>query len=137
MTQPSGTNPPPTASVLHFRDGIPGFPEQRRFRLVDLSDEGAFQVLESVDDEHVAMIVAVPWLFFPDYSPELSDDDQRDLGITSPEDAVVFCPVTLDVEAEKAWMNLLGPFVVNIRSLEGRQVVLSREEPIRAPIALG
>ena len=136
MTDLAGTAAAPTQTVMRFRDGIPGFPEHRQFQLVDLVEDGVFQLLQSLDDEDIAMIVAVPWLFFPDYTPELGESDQQDLGIDSPDDAVVFCPVTLDVEQETAWMNLLGPFIVNAKSLEGRQVVLSGDHPMRAEIPL-
>ena len=138
MTEPAPNSSQATDAVLVFRDGIPGFPEHHRFQLVDLVDDGAFQLLQSVDDAELAMVVSVPWLFFPDYTPELSETDQRELGIHSTEDAVVFCPVTVDPEDESAWMNLLGPFVVNSRTLEGRQVVLTEgDHPTRAPITLG
>src|SRR5687767_11087935 len=96
MTQPvgntsgaglaGGTTAPPDATVLRFRDGIPGFPDHREFQLVDLVEDGVFQLLQSLDDADIAMIVAVPWVFFPDYALELDDDDQTDLGISKPED---------------------------------------------------
>lgn len=124
-------------AVLRFRDGIPGFPESRRFVLTDLDADSAFQILESLDEERVSMVVSVPWLFFPDYAPELTDDDRADLGIDSPEDAVLFCPVTLDAEANTVYVNLLGPFVVNARTREGRQVALNDPSlPLRAPVRL-
>ena len=135
MTQ-AGADAPPTAHVLRFRDGIPGFPEHREFQLVDFVEGSVFQLLRSIDDESVAMIVAVPWVFFPDYALELADNDQNELGIARPEEAIVFCPVTLDLENEAAYMNLLGPFVVNGDTREGRQVVLSSDQPLRAPIEL-
>ena len=53
------------------------------------------------------------------------------------EDAVVFCPVTVDAAASKAYMNLLGPFVVNVRTMRGRQIVLTDQElPLRAELPL-
>lgn len=138
MTETAASQSATSEAVLVFRDGIPGFPEHHRFQLVDLVEDGAFQLLRSVDDVDLAMVVSVPWLFFPDYTPELPETDQRELGITSTEDAVVFCPVTVDPEHESAWMNLLGPFIVNSRTLEGRQVVLTEgDHPTRAPITLG
>lgn len=123
--------------VLHFEDGIPGFPDSHRFALVDLEDGGAFQLLQSLDEPDVSMIVCVPWLFFPDYTPELSDVEQRELGLERPEDAIVFCPVTLDAEQEAIYVNLLGPFVVHAESHEGRQVVLAdADHPVRAEVRL-
>jgi flagellar assembly factor FliW len=123
--------------VITFPDGIPGFPGCHRFALVDLAEDSAFQLLQSLDDPGVSMVVSVPWLFFPQYAPELDESDQRDLDIRQPEDAAVFCPVTLDAEEETVYVNLLGPFIVNVRNRTGRQVVLSDPDlPVRAPVPL-
>lgn len=124
--------------VLEFGDGIPGFPRAHRFVLRDLTDDGPFQMLESLDQPDLSMVVAVPWLFFPDYAPELAAEDQEDLGIERPEDAIVFCTVTADLDEEAVYLNLLGPFVVNARTRQGRQVVLAdTSQPVRARVALG
>lgn len=131
---------PPEAGedALVFPDGIPGFPGLTRFALVELVEEGAFQLLQSVEDENVAMVVCVPWIFFPDYAPVLSDDDQDELGLERPEDAVVFCPVTLEPESNVVHLNLMGPFVVHRDTHRGRQVVLADSEyPVRATVELG
>lgn len=122
--------------VIEFDEGIPGFPELRRFVIVELQDDGAFQELRSVDDPAVAMIVCVPWLFFPEYAPTLSDAEQDDLALTSAEDAVLFVPVS--ISGDDVTLNLLGPFVVNKRTRRGRQLVLSDSDySVRAPITLG
>lgn len=129
----------PAAGSLHFEDGIPGFPEQTRFALVNFVEDGAFQMLQSVDDPDVAMVVANPWMFFPDYEPELTELDQIGLEIVTAEDAVVFCPVSVG-EDGILYMNLLGPFVVNARTRRARQVVLIEgghtvRTPIPAPVS--
>jgi flagellar assembly factor FliW len=127
----------PTESALVFDDGIPGFPEARRFTLREVVEGGAFQILQCLEDPDLSLVVAVPWLFFPDYAPELSDVDQIGLELEVQEDAVVFCPVTLDAERKAAHMNLLGPFVVNVRTRKGRQIVLTDQDyPLRAPLPL-
>lgn len=125
-------------NLLEFDDGIPGFPDAHRFQLVELVDDGAFQLLQSIDDPDLAIVVGVPWLFFGDYSPELTDVDQAGLEIESEQDAVVFCAVTLDADRTTAHMNLLGPFIVNARTKKGRQVVLTDQDyPIKAPLPMG
>lgn len=125
------------AQTIEFEDGIPGFPDHTRFFVVDIVEDGAFQTLQSADDPALKFVVAVPWLFFPDYAPELSDIDQDGLDIKAQDDAVVFCPVTLDGEERTAFMNLLGPFVVNARTLKGRQIVLTDQDfPLRAELPL-
>ena len=121
--------------VLRFRDGIPGFPDCESFVLVSLAEDSAFQQLQSLDDPDLSLIVCVPWLFFPDYAPELSAIEQEELGIEELGDAVVFCAVNLDDDG--VYVNLLGPFVVNAATREGRQLVLAGSEyPVRVPIEL-
>ncbi len=127
----------PPDGLLRFPQGIPGFGQLRHFRLVSLGEESVFQLLQSADNPDVEMVVVVPWLFFPDYSIEVPDEDQAELGLENPEDAVVFSPVTLAGEERTIYVNLAGPFVVNPTTGEGRQVVqVDRDLPLRAPIPL-
>jgi flagellar assembly factor FliW len=128
---------PAAGDALLFPDGLPGFPDLKRFVLIELREDGAFQELQSIDDPEVSMIVCVPWLFFPDYAPVLSDDEQEDLELETQADAVVFVPVTFDERLHQVSLNLLGPFVVNARTRRGRQLVLAESEyPVKAPISL-
>ena len=137
---PAGTQEtmPEDIRAIEFEDGIPGFPDTTRFVLVDIVDDGAFQTFQSVDDPTVGFVVAVPWLFFPDYAPELTETEQEELAIGRAEDALVFCPVALDPDEGRVYMNLLGPLVVNASTRRGRQLVLAGSDyPTRAPIQLG
>lgn len=123
--------------VLSFRDGIPGFPHLQRFLIVEFREDGAFQQLQSVDEPAVAMIVCVPWLFFPDYSPVVGDVEQAELQLESADDAVLFVPVAVDSETGEIALNLLGPFVVNGKTRQGVQLVLTGSEyDVRTPIEL-
>lgn len=121
--------------VLTFPDGLLGFTEAQHFVLVDIVEDGAFQLLQCLDVDGLEMVVGQPWLFFPDYAPVIGDDDEEKLAIESPEDVLLFCSVTLpEDEGATPTMNLLGPFVVNRHTRVGRQVVLQDEEqyPVRA-----
>ena len=123
--------------ILHFPDGIPGFPQLERFVIVEFREDGAFQQLQSVDEPDVAMIVCVPWLFFPDYAPMVGDIEQQALELESAEDAILFVPVSIDADTGEISLNLLGPFVVNARTRRGTQLVLSGTEyAVRTPIEL-
>jgi flagellar assembly factor FliW len=128
----------PEDKVIVFADGIPGLPRHKRFAIFDLAPDSPFHVLRSVEDPAISMIVTVPWVFFPDYSFELSDLEQANLGLEAPGDAVVFCSVLLDADRkDTVYLNLLGPFVVNYASLKGCQLVLAGSgQPLRAPVTL-
>jgi flagellar assembly factor FliW len=123
--------------ALHFPDGLPGLPDLENFVIVELREDGAFQQLQSLDNTNVSMIVCVPWLFFPDYAPVLSDVEQAELGLETSEDAVLFVPVSIDPDTRQIFLNLLGPFVVNSATRTGRQLVLTGTSyTTRTPIEL-
>ena len=132
---PDETQEPP---ALRFADGIPGFADAHRFLLSDLTEDRTFQLLTCVEDPELSIVVAIPWLFYPDYAPELSDGDRRGLGIEDPTDAVVFCSVTAEDDADDLVLNLRAPFIANAHTREARQVILQDEElPLRAPVSAG
>ena len=123
--------------ALHFPDGLPGLPDLERFVIVELREDGAFQQLQSLDNIDISMIVCVPWLFFPDYAPVLSDIEQAELELETADDAILFVPVTIDSETREIFLNLLGPFVVNVKTRKGRQLVLTGTDySTRTPIQL-
>ncbi|QGG94662.1 flagellar assembly protein FliW [Actinomarinicola tropica] len=119
--------------VLSFPDGLLGFPDVTRFALVDAGDDATYFWLQSLDDPQLAFLATVPWPFFPEYEPVLSDSDQDALDLQDPGDAMVLCLLTISDDAVTA--NLLGPLVVNAVSRTGRQVVLDGDLPTRAPLA--
>lgn len=110
------------SKIVSVPDGLLGFPDVVRFAVVDAGDDATYFWLQAVDDPQLAFLAAVPWAFFPDYAPVLSDADQEALGLTRPEDAALFCLLTITDDAVTA--NLLGPLVVNTATGIGRQVVL-------------
>lgn len=138
-TTPSGTPTDETSDppVLRFADGIPGFADAHGFLLSDLTDDGTFQLLTCIEDPELSIVVAVPWLFFPDYAPELTETDRRGLGIDDPTDAVVFCSVTADEAADELVVNLRAPFIANANTRAARQIILDEDLPLRAPLSAG
>jgi flagellar assembly factor FliW len=110
---------------LHFRAGLPGFPESRRFALVRWgANEGPYSVLVDLDDTDIRFLVAPPALFFPQYEIELDDRSVGQLALGAADEALVLMIVTLGEKPEDATANLLGPIVINTSTREGIQVVL-------------
>lgn len=129
---------PADPPVLTFEDGIPGLRDLTRWTIVDLTEGGEYQLLTAIDDADVSLVVASPWLFFPDYAPDIPNVDIEALEIGDPADAVVFCAVNLPDGQDVPTMNLLGPFVVNAHTRLGRQVIL--DDPshgVRTPLPDG
>jgi len=125
------------AGRIYFPAGLPGFHRLRSFELVPLGGEGgAFSALVSCDDPDVRFIVASPWDFRSDF--ELDPSMCSRVGAGSAGELNVLCVVTPGEHAGETTINLLGPILVNRRTLEARQVALrgprSRvREPLGGP----
>lgn len=123
---------------LTFAAGLPGFPDAHRFHLALWGPEGTpFMLMTAAEDPDVGFVVVPPWVFYPSYEFDLDDGTAERLALDRPEDAVVFCVVTLRDRPQDATVNLLGPIVVNRHTLEAAQVVLPTSGySVRAPLAI-
>lgn len=120
--------------IIRLPDGLLGFPEITRFALIEANNDGTYFWLQAVDNPELSFLTLIPWGFFPEYEPEISDIDQAILDLKSPEQALVLCLITITDDAVTA--NLLGPVIINGITGIGRQIVLdSRDYSTRASLA--
>lgn len=123
--------------LLHFPEGLHGFPGETAFALVPAARDG-FWWLQSAQEAGLAFLLVDPFLAAAGYELDLSEGDQQFLALTDPADALVLSIVTLPaLPTQPATTNLRGPLVVNVATRVARQVV-SRHEAydFHTPIAL-
>ncbi|ERP39372.1 flagellar assembly protein FliW [Chitinivibrio alkaliphilus] len=125
------------SDIIRFREGLPGFPERTQFVIVQEEDISPFEWLLSVGENNLELRFAIlnPVFVYPNYEPEISDAYLRDLGVTSPEDVLLYVIVTINDDMKKTTANLSGPVVINKHTGMARQVVLdsdrySTKEPL-------
>jgi flagellar assembly factor FliW len=130
------------SEVLTFPWGLPGFPACRRFLALAVETHENVLYLQSLDDLKVALAVADPWHFFPDYDPRLPAFARVSLELTRPEDFSMLGVLVIP-ETGTPTMNLLAPIIINLKTRIGRQVTIERGDPtqgeyqVRVPIILG
>jgi flagellar assembly factor FliW len=110
-------------SIVHMPDGMLGFEASKRFVLLEDRPDTAFKWLQAVDDPALAFIVVDPMEFFPEYEIELPDEQAESLGLGDPCDAIMLTTVTVGSDG-KITTNLLGPVIMNCRTLRAAQIVL-------------
>jgi flagellar assembly factor FliW len=109
---------------ITFQDGLYGFEDYKEYVLLD-AEHQAFFWLQSVDDKDIAFVMINPFLFRPDYEVNIANDELGDIGITSPEKALIFAIVTIPPDGEPMTANLQGPIVINRDSMTGKQAILA------------
>lgn len=113
------------ARIIVFKDGLLGFPQHRRFALVQTSEDPVFFWLQSVEDPDLAFVVCDPLTFVPDYQVSLRRDDLQALGLRDLTDGQVLVIVN-KVQGELTG-NLLGPLLIGMATLRAKQLVLSEK----------
>ena len=106
-----------------FPSGLFGFESIKDYILID-SERQPFIWLQSLEAEHIAFILINPFLFRSDYELELDDDLVSEIGITNPEEALIFAIVTIPPSGTMT-ANLQGPLIINKKNRLGKQGILS------------
>ncbi len=76
----------PADQIITFASGLPGFPEARRFALIDDHLEPPFYCLQCMDNPSLAFVVTDPAALVPDYRPKNGANTLKELQASSLED---------------------------------------------------
>lgn len=114
--------------VLELPAGLIGFPELKRYVLLDHDKDSPFKWLQSLDDGSMAFVLINPLLFKPDYTVEVSEGEVADLDLKNEEDAVISVIITMPSNPQNMTANLKAPLVFNLQNRKGRQLILNNPE---------
>jgi flagellar assembly factor FliW len=112
--------------------GIIGFPDDKRYILLEHKKGSIFLWFQSVDHASLAFVLIDPLLFKPDYEVHLNPDDTAALGLGNGNEGIEgIQPLAivniLKTEPREITANLLGPIVLNLRKKLARQVILDHQ----------
>jgi len=125
-----------TLPTIDFVAPLPGFPEHRRFYLVNIDDSGLVFSLTSADDPELRFLVVPPPPFFPDYTPEIGDDALAALGVDEAERLLLLLVVTAGETLRDTTANLMAPIIIDKESRRAVQTVLAGSGfPVRAALS--
>ncbi len=113
--------------IIQLADGLLGFPLSKRYIMFPYSDDSSFFWLQSLDEPEISFIVINPFDFFANLEFEVTDEDARSIGLQKSEDVEIFSLVTIpEGQPEDMRTNLAGPVIVNTRTRQGKQILLSQ-----------
>ena len=109
----------PADRLLHFPEGLIGFPQARRFVLLDATRPDApFRRLLCVDEPELGFVVCDPEALWPGYGGALPPYEG------GRENLAVLAIITIPKNPLEMTANLMAPLVVDCRTRVGRQLVL-------------
>ena len=114
--------------IIKMPFGMLGFPDKKKFIVLQHQENSPFFWYQSVDDLGLAFVITNPFLFIPDYKIDLEvtlkemswngDGNSRDLNLF----IVVNIPRGMP---HKMTGNFIGPILVNNKVYQAVQIVLS------------
>jgi flagellar assembly factor FliW len=114
--------------TIFIPQGILGFPEYKRFCLVDPGDETLILWLQSLENPEIVFPVLEPKIFKPDFAVRLSAAELRELKLENVNQSAVFAILTIPEDATQMTANLKAPLVINLKEQIAKQVVLQENE---------
>jgi flagellar assembly factor FliW len=110
--------------IFTFPHGIPGFEDKTRFIMLQPDESVQVTFLQSIEEGTLAFIVTNPFIFFPDYEFDLPETVEKEIGIESEADVMIFSMLSITQPKDQFSLNLLAPIVLNLREKTGKQIVL-------------
>jgi flagellar assembly factor FliW len=120
---------------IAFPGGLIGFPELVEFQLLEPSDAYPLKFLQPIERKDIHFVAIDVAAIKQDYQVPLSDEDARALAIEDASDALVLALVVIPEDPRHMTANLAGPILINLKTRQGRQVVLNTEQfPLKHPV---
>lgn len=117
--------------------GLIGLAHLRSFEVTNVESGWPFVNLRSLGDEELNFLAIEPYDVIPGYEIELSDEEAETLGLHDAEDALIYNIVTVHASRpQHVTVNLIGPVVVNRRTLIGKQVIIANGDKYSTTHAL-
>lgn len=112
-------------AIIFFAAGIPAFEEEREFLIIPYEEGSPYVFLQSLRTPDLAFLMTMPLIFFPDYEFTIDDDVEKELGLTSPDQVLIYAILTLSgKEIRDLTANLMAPIIINTATRRAKQIVL-------------
>jgi len=109
----------------NFPKGIPGFENEKEFTLLPIENNTMFQVLQSVKDRDVALVVANPYELVENYTFNIDEPTIGLLDIIEEKDVFVLGVLSLKDPFETSTINLLAPIVFQSKTKKAKQMIIN------------
>ena len=114
--------------IITMPFGMLGFPDEKRYVIVQHKENSPFFWYQSIDDPALAFVITSPFFFVPDYAVSLDDAiNQMSWNEERVGDKVeLYVVVNIPKGSpDKMTANLIGPILVNTETFEALQMVVT------------
>jgi len=114
--------------IITMPFGMLGFPDKKRFIIIQHKENSPFFWYQSADDPTLAFVITSPFPFKPDYEVDM-DDVLKEMSWNEGEEnnnLALYVVVNIPKGSpDKMTANLIGPILVNNKACQAVQMVIS------------
>ena len=114
--------------IIDMPYGMLGFPDKKRFVLLQHKEDSPFYWFQSADDPALAFVITNPFLFEPDYNLDVEDvlKEMSWNGDTEKNDLELYVVVNIPKGSpDRMTANFIGPVLINNKARQAVQMVIS------------
>ncbi len=119
-----GTLEFPDDQLVHFPQGVIGFPRANRFVILDHGEGTPLRWLQAVEMPELAFLIIDPLPLVEGYPIDRIRQEAAELDLAEDEELAVAAVVTVPPQPATPTVNLLAPLAIGAESRRGLQVVL-------------
>ena len=113
------------SEIIIVPEGIIGFPDIKRYVILDMGKDTPFKLFQAVDEPTVGFVIIDPILFKPDYKVKIRKEDLYSLSAENLNEIVTAVIVTIPEDLYKMTANLRGPLLINLKRRWERKFVFA------------
>ena len=113
--------------IIDMPFGMLGFPDKKRFVILQHKENSPFFWYQSVDDPALAFVIMSPFILKPDYEIDI-DDVLEEMSWNEEKEKNIELHVVVNIPKglpEKMTANLIGPILINNNTNQAVQMIIS------------
>lgn len=114
--------------IIHMPYGMLGFPDRRRFVLLQHKEGSPFFWYQSLEDPALAFVLTSPFLILADYHVDMKDAFKKMEWKENGDGGKIQLYVVVNIpkgSPERMTANMIGPVLVNVDIREAVQIVVA------------
>src|SRR5438046_1600515 len=111
--------------VIVFQEGLIGFPDAKRFVLIESESLSPFRILKCVDDPRIGFLVLDPQTVIKNYDRSVPPESWSTLEVTEKSDRLTLVISIIGKDPQESTANLQAPLLINHRKMLGKQLILT------------
>ena len=111
--------------VIIFEEGLIGFPNAKRFILIESESLSPFRVLKCVDNPQIGFLVLDPRAVIKTYDRSIPQESWRSLEVVDKADRLTMVISIIGKNPQESTANLQAPLLINHRKMLGKQLILT------------